>query len=68
MTSDEWNIGLDNLTAMKYFGNDGTVVGYNGGPNPMEYTVVTGAPMQWIYDYILSGRKFSVGFGINPKE
>ena len=68
MTSDEWNIGLNNLTAMKYFGNDGTVVGYNGGPNPMYYTVVTGAPRQWTNEYILSGRKFSVRFGINPKE
>lgn len=68
MTSDEWNIGLDNLTAMKYFGNDGTVVGCNGGPNPMDYTGVTGAPSQWTYDYILSGRMFSVGFSINPKE
>ena len=68
MTSDEWNIGLDNLTAMKYFGNDGTVVGRNGGPNPKDYTGVTGAPSQWTNEYILSGRKFSVRFGINPKE
>ena len=68
MTSDEWNIGLDNLTAMKYFGNDGTVVGCNGGPNPKDYTGVTGAPSQWTNKYILSGRKFSVRFGITPKE
>ena len=68
MTSDEWNIGLDNLTAMKYFGNDGTVVGCNGGPNPKDYTGVTGAPDQWTNEYILSGRKFSVRFGITPKE
>ena len=68
MPSDEWNIGLDNLTAMKYFGNDGTVVGYNGGPNPRDYTGVTGAPSQWTNEYILSGRKFSVRFVINPKE
>lgn len=66
MTSDEWNTSLDNLTAMKYFGNDGTVVGCYGGPNPYA-TVVIGAPMQWTNEYILSGRKFSVRFVIDPK-
>ena len=68
MASDDWNTNLENLTNLKYLGNDGTVVGYNGGPNPVDYTDVTGAPSQWTDDYKLSGREFSVRFYINPKE
>ena len=66
ITSDKWNVDVNNLTAMQCFGNDGTIVGYNGGQYPMYRIDLNGAPYQWISKYILSGRKFSVEFLINP--